>query len=84
MARPINPNTRFQGKPCYFCGGTERYARDHKCVNCAAMRQREEHVKMTHPQHRLRESENKAARQIHDPTIGGAFPAGLARVMAGR
>lgn len=31
---PTKPYTRYYGRPCGRCGGTERYLASHGCVEC--------------------------------------------------
>ena len=90
MTRPLNPDARYvSDRPCHYCGTYERYKRSGDCCECKKRHQQEAWaIHRSSPQHRATlassAAENKAARKITDPTIGAAFPAGLARCMAGR
>jgi hypothetical protein len=82
----------YHGKPCKNCGGTLRYYMRRQgvpfqpgpCVACVCGRVRPHRTrKPTSPDNSKPKSERIRLGPV-DPTIGAAFPASRAQLMAGR
>ena len=86
MVRPINPANSYSAiEPCQYDGTYQRYLNSGECCECKKRWQEQESgpIHRTNPQHRT--AENKAARRIFDPTIGGVFADSIRdRVRAGK
>lgn len=77
-------------RPCRKCGSYDRYPSG-SCKPCTITRVNAFRAKggASHDKNRTHYArhvikEKPIERSIHDPTLGAAFPAGLARCMAGR
>lgn len=75
----------YEGHPCWRCCSTIRYTRGKACVNCRLTQYAKDHKSHHRPRAAFHcAPPEKPKDDLPSPTIGAAFPATRARLMAGR